>query len=276
MEIKKLDFSGKSAGACDEVAVSKRKKLHELEVYTDLFLELSAGVRDKVALKGNILLNMLLSESARGTKDLDIDVCSYELYPEVIQPRLERFGQHCVKAGLADNYRIAPLVQGHSGGIKIYRDGVISYSVDVALSSMNSFLVGHVQYKLGGHAILGSSVERILADKTMAVLYRTRFRRIKDFYDMDIILSGCEYNLSEVLEILLACNSTDELNSRFDCFPFTEEVVAQCCGAWEKFEPREQGTGALLPKRDFRVIYFECSKYIEKLKEAYLIWRSKC
>lgn len=57
-----------------------------IDFYLDLFLEITNYIKDSIFLKGNILLNKLLPEMARATKDLDFDVLNKEIFKEFIKP----------------------------------------------------------------------------------------------------------------------------------------------------------------------------------------------
>lgn len=51
--------------------------------------------------------------------------------------------------------------------------------------------------------ITNPSINKILADKIVSTLSKKRFRRVKDFYDIYIILtSGYEYDTSTILRLM--------------------------------------------------------------------------
>lgn len=217
---------------CDDDAIESISN----DLYLQLFLEMSKVLGDNVFLKGSVLLGSLLPDVARATKDLDCSILNIGLYNSHIVPCLNSFARKVMRAGWT--YKVAAITDTQSGGIKIYdADSKIIYSVDVSVSKTE--LMGVKFYNICGSDILGSAVEKILADKCIATLSRQRFRRVKDFYDLYIILqSKLAYNVEDVARIMLAARSREEIVELLNNVPFSEEIVEQVEAAWSKLNLR--------------------------------------
>lgn len=225
-----------------------------VERYMELFLEIAVKIRKDVFLKGNVLLNQICRNTARGTKDLDMSVISTELYDTVILPELIKFGDTLVSNGLAEFYQVKNIQPKMSGGIDV-KDGQnhTLYSVDVSLSDIHP--LGVVEYTFGGYVVYGSSIEKILADKCLSTLSRKRFRRIKDFYDIYIILdSEVGYDVSSVLELMISKVGREEVISLLNNQPFTREVIEQVVKSWNTLVLIRDLDGSKIDKPNFQSV----------------------
>lgn len=210
--------------------------MSKLDIYFDLFKRLSDACDGRIFLKGNILLNKLLPETARATKDLDASVFELDLYPSKIVPVLESFAAEIIANGEADRFSIKPEILPHmSGGITMYdTNGSAVFAVDISLTenSIGQF----VGYSFDSGDVLGSSIEKIFCDKCLSTLSRKRFRRIKDFYDLYILLkSQTRYDLALVKSLMVAKVGEEETNRLLDIPPFSAEIVKELNRAWVKF-----------------------------------------
>ena len=213
--------------------VPELKVFPEVEYYVSLFLELTQGISRECVLQGNILLNMLLPNEARATKDLDFKVQNTKVYEDVIVPRLKKYGETCISSGFADDYRLNNMVvDERSGGIKVYKDGKVVFAVDISVPSKD--IIGVKEYQLRDVKILGSSIERIIADKVCATLSPKCFRRLKDFYDLYII-SKSEFSVNYEGVYKLCIEGGADLNLMAVRF-CDEDVWARLDYAWEKFQ----------------------------------------
>lgn len=239
MGIERLDLTGSvnsdSSGGISEVTNSAVLSSAELvDFYLDLFVDLCKVAGDAIYMKGNILLGSLLPDMARSTKDLDVAVLNIQLYNDCVVPALIEF-----VAGRFPNakYRIAEITSGHNGGIKVYdhSDHIVLFSVDVSVSPTE--LYGLQYYRIRGKDILGSSLERIAADKCLATLSKRRYRRVKDFYDLWVLCaSRISFNYQVIYELMEMQVGQEELSELLSNYPFTEEVIAQLTHAWNKLE----------------------------------------
>ena len=233
-------------------------KLTDLDMYIELFIEIAKETDNLVKLKGNILLNQLLRETARLTKDLDFDVSmSVEQYNRVIVPLLTKFAERLISEGKADEYTIREISENTGGDIKIFKrigdKTVTVYSVDTNIK--HDIRTGSSKYVINNYEILGSSLERILADKCLATLSYKRFRRIKDFYDIFIILnSDLNFDVSEVLELMVLSTSKEEVKELLEVLPFSDEIMKQSEHAWKKFS-LTRFSGAEIGKPNFINMY---------------------
>lgn len=229
----------------------------------DLFLSISIEIKEEVFLKGNVLLNQILRDSARGTKDLDMSVISEELYDTVIVPKLKEFGDNLISNGLAVIYVIKDISRKTSGGIDIKNgNNETVYSVDISLSDINP--LGVVYYSFGGNEFLGSSINKILADKCLSTLSVKRFRRIKDFYDIYIIVkSSLNYDSESIFKLMVDKVGLDEVRQLISNQPFSKDVIIKAIHAWFKL--------SLLRDSDNREI--EKPDFIEVLNACYSMYR---
>ena len=211
--------------------INRDMEVHEL--YLELFLEVSREVNMRAVLKGNILLNQILPDTARSTKDIDFDILSEEDYNEIVVPLLTKFGETAIATGTADSYDIREIQTNRSGGIVIYNRGSSVYEADIALSPNGIF--GATKYTFNGEYAYGSTIEKIMSDKTVTTLSKRRLRRAKDFYDLYIILtSSIVYDINKVYERILSQISYDQLEELLSSFPFSDEEVSGLTTAWNK------------------------------------------
>lgn len=238
----------------------------KIDLYLDLFLYFTQDISKDAFLKGNILLNKLIGEGARGTKDLDFDVVNPDIYNKSVKPRLVEFADACVQYGLADRYRISELTSTTSGGVKIYKDDKLVYGVDVG--STDNMIFGVIEYQFEGEYILGSSINKIVAEKSMTTLSEKRYRRLKDFYDLYIICnSGFNIDYKEVSSYILKSLNGDleEYRKLINNYPFDIEILTKAEKAWTKFTLTDIN-GLELDKPKFLDLYRDISIVYMNLK----------
>lgn len=237
-----------------------------IDVYFELFLEIAKEIHDDVFLKGNVLLNKILSDTARGTKDLDFSCVNEELYYNVIVKHLSDFGDKAIETGLASSYEVRDIQPRRSGGIDVKDEaGSIVYAVDVSLA--DSAVFGTVEYNFSGDCILGSSLNKILADKCLSTLSRKRFRRIKDFYDMYIILnSDLRYDTKEILALMIDKVGKEEVDRLLSNYPFSQEIIREATKAWDKLKLIRASDNEPLYKPLFNDVLWKVSKLYDDLK----------
>ena len=208
-----------------------------LEQYFSLLSELRENYDKTIVLKGNILLNKILPESARSTKDMDLDIVATEdEYKTYILPVLTAHVDRLVDSGEADFYTVREIKHGSICGIKVYKyneleQPSLTFSVDINLISET---VGLTLYRTYDYDFYGSSLERILSDKMSAVLSSKRYRRMKDFYDIYILLnSGIEVDLNEFMYLFQRQNQEATLGL-INTVPFDEMEIDKLYQAWNK------------------------------------------
>ena len=218
--------------------ISPEIKSKMLEDYFGLFMSISENYPDLISIKGNILLNKILPYKARSTKDLDMDiVMKKESYEENIVPYLVDFAEYLIVQERATSYKLREVKDDLTmGGIIIYNESAenkaISYSVDI---NLREELVGVCKYDIRGVEFLGNSVDKILSDKISTSLSNKRYRRIKDFYDIFILMnSDIRINVDRVVEIINEVHGEDAAFGMLDGFPFTPEEILKLQHAWGK------------------------------------------
>ena len=229
----------------------------KIDLYLDLFLYFTQDISKDAFLKGN----KLIGEGARGTKDLNSDI-----YNSSVKPKLINFANACIKADLADDYRMSELTPTTSGGVKIYKDDKLVYGVDVG--STDNMIFGVIEYKFEGEYILGSSINKIVAEKSMTTLSEKRYRRLKDFYDLYIICkSGFDIYYKEVSSYIFKSVNGDleEYKKLINNYPFDIDVLTKAEKAWAKFTLNDIN-GLELDKPKFLDLYRDISIVYMNLK----------
>lgn len=245
-----------------------------LDVYTDLFLAMSRRVNKQIILKGNVLLNKLLPHEARLTKDLDVSIVDRELF-DIIKDELKNFSENLIKLGIAASYHIRDIAS-HSGGLDVFNEaGDKLYSVDVNLCNVSVY--GFVEYSMLGESIYGASVEKILCDKCISILSKRRFKRIKDFYDVFIILdSGLKFSYEKILELMLADFSDDaSLEKQLDGFPFDTNSILALRNLWNAEEFKSFAPDITLGVVEFSTVITSVYRALEQIKVLYWNKRRK-
>ena len=259
MVIKKLDLDA-SEGRDEHIVENNIN-----ELYLQLLLEMSKILGDNVFLKGSVLLGNLLPDVARATKDLDCSILNKELYNSHIVPCLDMFAQKVMRPGWT--YQVSSIKDTQSGGIKIYdADSKIVYSVDISVSKTE--LMGVTFHNICGRTVLGSSIEKIIADKCLTTLSRQRYRRVKDFYDLYTILrSRLVYRVEDVARIMLVARTREEVVELLGNVPFSEEVGRQVEIAWDKLYLRSfSGEHIKLSKPEMLQVLSTVYQLYDKLK----------
>lgn len=199
------------------------------------------------AFKGGYLLNQLLHEHSRATHDVDFsidDVQNYESVKEVLIDIGESFKKLGIITSFVVKENISPT---SSGGIDFYEsDGRKILGVDVGLHPL---VQGITSYDFKIATFNGFTVERMLSDKTIAILSRKRFRRTKDIYDFWVITNYFDVDLDTLSKMII-----ERGNAEWDNIPFNEDVIREYKRAWDKLQLVEYRTGAALFKPDFNEV----------------------
>ena len=191
-----------------------------------------------------------------------MSVYNSEIYYECVVPELERFANSFPDT----TYTIRDITETHSGGITIKdSSNKVLFKVDVSLSSRS--LSGAVLYNFSGEEAYGSSVEKILCDKCITTLSEKRYRRIKDFYDIYIIVSSrMEYDPLRVLDLMLEKVGVQEVISLFNNIPFNEESMSKLNHAWNKLELHNAFTEEKIQKPDFSTLLIDVYNFYNKVR----------
>lgn len=184
----------------------------------------------KLAFKGGYMLTKLIPGSARQTTDIDFSIQNSELYQELLVA-MQKIGDELVRRGHIARYVIKPEVRERmSGGMDMYSvSGEKILGIDIGWhditfgTTLTSINIGEVN---------AFSVERMLADKIVAILSRKRFRRPKDIYDLYCITNCCDFEAKLVNEYIL--RRTDGVGAEWNNIPFNSDVSREYEKAYNK------------------------------------------
>lgn len=240
-----------------------------LDVYIDLFLNMASKVNNEIILKGNVLLNKLLPDTARGTVDMDLSVLNTSVYDDIIVPEFKKFGDSLVYIGKAESYNIHPIKVRSSGGIDAFdKDNNILFAVDVRL--MSTSVYGYLKYNFGGIYAYGSSIEKILCDKCLSTLSKRKFKRIKDFYDIFIILdSDVEYDIEIVYKLMLELIPKEELNHLLSNLKFAQSDISNLKQLWKSYVFTSFNKSNEISKPEFNIIFNNVYSLYAELSNVY-------
>ena len=216
----------------------------ETEMLNYMVLVLSRFMSCDVAFKGGYMLNKLLQVYSRMTHDVDFSIAMEGDYGAV-KAVLQKIALKFTEQGLISSFKIKEdIAEKMSGGIDMYaKDGHKVLGVDVGLHNI-SYGVKH--YDLVFTSINGFTVERMLADKLIAITTRKRFRRTKDLYDFYAITNFFDVDMQKLSKYI-------ELRSgaEWDNIPFNDDIIVQYKRAWDKLELRNYNGNGILEKPEF-------------------------
>lgn len=237
-----------------------------IDTYISLFIRIANRIRNSIFLKGNVLLNKLYSDIARSTIDLDIGLINKELYDTVITEEFKLFGDELIQKNIACKYSIRDIKETRNGGIDVFNDnGDKIYAVDVSLDDNAMF--GIVEYTFDGINILGSSTERIICDKCLSTLSRRRFKRVKDFFDLYLLLTAdVKYDIKVVFNLMVGLCGIEEVTKLLKNYPFDKTTIASISTIWDKFNVKNTLSGNGIEKESFTVVYSRLSVLYANLK----------
>ena len=208
-----------------------------------IVLVFSGAFYSELAFKGGYMLNKLLLDQSRRTRDVDLSIRDKTSY-EQVKRVLKSIAEQLTSQGIIDDYRIKEEITAtKAGGIDLYRNGSKVLGVDVSLHDIS---YGVQQYALGFTDVMAFEVERMLADKIVAILSKKRFRRTKDLYDMYALAKTFAFDYNKLAKYI-------ELrgNAEWDNIPFDETVLIEYERAWERLDLRSSVTGDSLAKPAF-------------------------
>lgn len=219
----------------------------ETEMLDYMVLVLSRFMSCDAAFKGGYMLNQLLQGYSRMTHDVDFSIAMKGDY-ETVKMVLQKIALKFTEQGLISSFKIKEdIAEKMSGGIDMYaEDGHKVLGVDVGLHNI-SYGVKH--YDLVFTSIDGFTVERMLADKLIAITTKKRFRRTKDLYDFYAITNFFDVDmqkLSKYIEI--------RSGAEWDNIPFNDDIIVQYKRAWDKLELINSKTGNKIEKPGFDIV----------------------
>lgn len=231
-----------------------------------MVLVFSRCFQGELAFKGGYLLNKILQDRSRLTHDIDFSIAKKSSY-EQVKEILNQIASVFLKIDIIDDFRIKDdITPTSSGGIDLYKDGVKILGVDVGLHDIS---YGITTYDFNFITESGFTLERMLADKIIAILSRKRFRRTKDLFDFYVLMTTFDVSYSVLTECIAARGNADWEN-----IPFSEEVLRQYEIAWDKLILTSSITKAQLFKPGFQevIALFDTVVFPIKYGEVFEQW----
>lgn len=216
----------------------------EREMLDYMVLVLARCMSCSMAFKGGYMLNQLLGGNSRRTSDVDFSI-AYRGDYEGVKEWLQKIADKFVELDLISTYKIKEDIQERqSGGIDMFDiSGRKVLGVDVGLHNIG---YGIRHYDLGFVDVDGFSIERMLADKLIAITTRKRFRRTKDLYDLYAITNFFDVDYTTLAEYVEIRGGAEWQN-----IPFNEDVLVQYKHAWDKLDLRSSVDAGSLEKPVF-------------------------
>lgn len=229
------------------------------EMLDQMVLILSQDIECEKAFKGGYMLNQLLDNS-RMTHDVDLSICNLEDFKE-IEGVLDNIGNLFVESGYIDRYEIKNQMESrHTGGMDMYdKNNVKILGVDIGFHDLS---YGVCNYDIKISNVPGFEIERMLADKFVAILSNKRNRRAKDLYDFFIITNAYDCDCQKLAEYI-----DRRGNAEWDNIPFEDTALKLYKTSWEKVKLTNYRTGNTLNKPDFKVVIKRFNDIALPLKE---------
>ena len=197
------------------------------ELLDYMVLVISRQLHVQTAFKCGYMLNQLLGEQSRMTHDIDFSISDIEGY-KVIIDYLKVIAEQFLKVNIISDYKIKETISPtSSGGIDFYDDlGRKILGIDVGLHDLG---YGLSTYNVSIGDVQPFTVERMLADKIMAILSRKRFRRTKDIYDLFVLSENFDIDIVKLREFI-----DKRGNAEWKNIPFSDVVLEQYKKSWDK------------------------------------------
>lgn len=159
------------------------KGMQQIELLDYMFTVLSKQLNDKIAYKGNYILNSLFPDSARLTRDIDLDIFRNE-DQETVVVVLQAIGDELLAAGVIDHIEMKGCINGlRSGGCSYIIGGEgknkVKVGVDIGWVPDNQQVIKRV---IKGIEVNGFDIHCHMADKIATQVRNERTRRTKDLF----------------------------------------------------------------------------------------------
>lgn len=215
--------------------------MSEREMLDYIVMVMSRQLETEKAFKGGYLLNQLLDRDSRMTHDVDFSIHNQNDY-EKIKDALREIAETFKQQGLITDYKIKDTISTTmSGGIDFYdSDGRKFLGVDVGLHDLGW---GVKDYSFTLTDLQGFEIERMLADKLIAIMSRKRFRRTKDLYDLYAITNNFDFDYKKLQKYIELRGGAE-----WDNIPFNEDIIVQYKRAWDKLILISSMTGETIEK----------------------------
>lgn len=221
--------------------------LSEESILDYIVVELCEEVdRELFALKGGYVMSRL-TPYARHTRDVDLSALSEEARSHILTV-LEKIGRGLEKRGVRklsvqSNNMTFALPNGITLGVDVSVQG-LEYGIEVHDGRYRRF-----------------TIERMLGDKISASLTPKRFRRVKDLYDIDVILRHFQIDMTELRKMLKRREVVLTSENTF----FSPEVLLQWEHAWNRLILQRGAKDTVLEKPPFRDVIERFAAFLEDL-----------
>lgn len=243
--------------------------LSRIELLDYVACEICNTCRSYFAFKGGYSLSKMLT-NPRMTMDIDMSIQAKEDYEE-LKTILFNIATKLVNDGIASNFEIKDSVsETSSGGIKIYDlNGALLLGVDIGYHQL---VYGIQKFDFNFDEVNVFCPERMLADKISSLLSRSRFRRIKDIYDLYTIT--VQYKLDYALMKQLVDMRLEGKENLWENIPYTDTVINEMFKAYDKFTAKSYFDESELEKPDFSKVLSRFYKLTIPLREGveYTSW----
>ena len=236
----------------------------------DLVLLLHTKFGDQVLFKGGFILMKLFPNKARLSQDIDFSISNISLYSNIMSV-IEEYVKHLQTSGNIKEYVIKDnITPTSSGGIKVYaNDGSVLFGVDVGLHDIT---YGYHKVNILHTGINVFQYERMLSDKISATLSRKRFRRPKDLYDIYLITSNVNLDLSLIRSYLDKRSEATDWNN----YPFTDVIIREYKKAYDSLTLVSHDKHPIQNPPDFNIAFDRYNKLVYALLHTdYTQWNYK-
>lgn len=217
-----------------------------------------------LAYKSDYILNKRIP-NIRKTFDVDFSIANQELYEDVKQI-LNDIGDFFVRQNVIESYRVKDyLDKTKSGGIKFKRQGY-ELGVDVGLHPL---AIGITKLSLDFGEIYVFSVEHSLADKIAVICSVKRLRRVKDLYDIFMMIR--HFNIDGKL----LCECLELRHIEWSDYPDEQEAITQLAFVYRKLNIYRGDSMVAMMKPEFEEIMILISVFCKPLFNGLaknLIW----
>jgi len=220
-----------------EIFVDLQDRFSLLTIIMECVVEAMEG--HAYALKGGYVLKVL-TEKARYTQDIDMSISSSEAF-KILRTGFDKAGKIFVDAG-ASNYSIREISERCSGGLTVNKGESTIVSADVSIQNLSYGI------RLHDSKFYCYTFEKMLIDKLKATLSNKVFRRIKDLYDIHLMVSNFEIDTEELKFRL----KEEGVVLTEESSPFNPNKTEQLAHAWDKFRIFEGDGMSTREKPEFK------------------------
>lgn len=231
-----------------------------IEIIDEIFMALAKyGWNNKMVFKGAWVLSNLMPNEARLTHDIDGSLEGLELW-EQFKDTIKIIGNEYLNdIGYSIIEYREPIIGKRSAGITIKSKGKESIGIDISIDDTS---YGVIVSNIRGIETHIFSPERMLGDKISAMYSKQRFRRVKDLYDIYIMIHRFNIRSTEIMQCLTKRKFFERINES----PFRQEVATQLEHAWDKLEIYSSRAGNIdLEKPDFTEVMRAFSLFVVPL-----------